>query len=266
VLTAALVTAALSGAAAGVAASPGESPLVRSGLARPPPRSRAHRSASAVAVALLALIGGADPLWWSAAAVSLVAVALVTRIWRAQRDRAEAARTRAMVLEVCESLVAELRAGRPPQLALELGMGVMPALANVAAAARLGGDVPDALRQLARRPGARALHSVAAGWQIAARTGASLAGVVEHVVAGIRDDEAARGEVEASLGPPRATARLLALLPAAGIALGSSIGADPVHVLLLTTFGHVCLGVGVILALLGLTWVERIAATVGDTP
>jgi tight adherence protein B len=265
-LTGTLVAAVLSGAAAAVAASPGLSPLVRRGLTRRVPRSRTRRSGLVVTIALLALAGGPDPRWWTAVAVIVLAVAVVTRIWRAHHRRAEAARTRAMVLEACESLVAELRAGRPSERALAHCMDVMPSLADVAAVARLGGDIPDALRQLAQRAGAHALRSVAAGWQIAGRTGASLAGVVEHVVEGIRDDDAARGEVEASLGPPRATARLLAVLPVAGIALGSSLGADPVNVLLLTSVGHVCLGLGVILALLGLMWVERIAATVGEVP
>jgi tight adherence protein B len=263
-MTTVLVVAALLGAGAGVAVSPGSCPLVRRGLASRSGRPASRRTVVAGSVGLLALIGWLQPRWWLAGTLALAAVGAVARLWRGRRDRARAARTRAMVLEACEVMATELRAGRPPPRALEHGMAVLPELANVVASARLGGDVPDALRKIANRPGAAALRSVAAGWQIATRTGASLAGVVENVVSGIRDDDAARLEVEASLGPPRATARLLALLPVAGLALGSSIGADPLRILLFNGFGRVCLGVGVLLALLGMLWVERIAAAVGD--
>lgn len=263
-MTTVLAVAALFGAGAGVARSPGSCPLARRGLASRSPPPSWRRAAVLGMVGLLALIGWLGPPWWVAGTVALLTAGVATRLWRGHRVRVGAARTRAMVLEACEAMATELRAGRPPLRALEQGMRVLPDLAGAVASARLGGDVPDALRQVAQRPGARALRSVAAGWEIAARTGAGLAGVVEQVVAGIRDDDAARGEVEASLGPPRATARLLALLPVAGVALGSSIGADPLRVLVFTGFGHVCLGLGVLLALLGLLWVERIAAAVED--
>jgi tight adherence protein B len=109
-------------------------------------------------------------------------------------------------------------------------------------------------------PGADGLRALAAGWRVASSTGAGLADVVERVATGLRADEDARAEVTASLGPPRATAKMLAVLPVFGLALGSSMGADPVAFLLDTGFGLACLLLGLLLAGAGVLWVEKLAA------
>ncbi len=196
------------------------------------------------------------------AIVGVVAAVLGGRLWRSARFRKEAVTRRRAVVELCDALAAELRAGMPPETALRHSVGGLPELDATVAAARLGGDVPSALRTAATMPGAEGLRAIAAGWQIAARTGGSLATVLERIGAGIRDDDAARQEVEASLGPPRLTSKLLAVLPIGGLALGSSMGADPIGVLLGTTPGLVCGTLGVTLALLGLLWVDRLANAV----
>jgi tight adherence protein B len=221
------------------------------------------RAAAAVALIVVCLVlVQADARWWLGGVVLAAISTIGLRLWRGRCRRRGAARRRRAVMEVCESLAAELRAGLPPIVALEQTAEVMPELAPAVAAARLGGDVPVVLRELARRPGAEALRSVAAGWEIAQRTGGTLAAVLERVVGGIRDDESARREVESALGPPRATARLLAMLPLGGIGLGTSMGAAPLHVLLETPYGLACLALGISLALLGLLWVERLADAV----
>ena len=72
-------------------------------------------------------------------------------------------------------------------------------------------------------------------------------------------EDATRREVVAALEPPRATARLLALLPVFGLLLGTGIGADPWGFLVGTPVGVGCLAAGCALGLAGLTWVERLA-------
>ena len=66
----------------------------------------------------------------------------------------------------------------------------------------------------------------------------------------------------AALGPPRATAKMLATLPVIGVLLGTAMGVDPLDFLLTTGTGNVCLLGGLALALLGLWWVERLADAV----
>jgi tight adherence protein B len=180
--------------------------------------------------------------------------------WRLRQSKA---RSRAAVVEFCDALAAELEAGLPAVTAVERACASWPELSSVVSSARLGDDVATALRSCAATtPGAEGLRSVAAAWDVAARSGAALALVLARVAAGLRSDEEARAEVTAALGPPRATAKLLAVLPLFGIALGASMGVDPVGFLLQSTAGVLCLATGTALALTGLWWVERLATAI----
>ncbi|MPZ12782.1 MAG: hypothetical protein GEU89_21695, partial [Kiloniellaceae bacterium] len=93
---------------------------------------------------------------------------------------------------------------------------------------------------------------------IVGRTGGlkvkQLAVVLDRVSAALRAEQACADEVSASLGPPRATARLLAVLPVMGLVLGVGIGGDPVAFLFGTAPGNVCLALGCALALTGVWW------------
>ncbi len=175
---------------------------------------------------------------------------------RVRRQRACA------VIEFCDALAAELRAGLPAVAAIERAVAVWPAWSAVATASRLGGDVAGTLRVAGAEPGAGGLRAVAAAWQVAECSGAALADVLDQIGAGLRSDEDARSEVIASLAPPRATAKMLAVLPVFGLGLGTAMEARPVDFLLRTTVGLGCLGGGVVLALVGLLWVERLADAV----
>lgn len=130
----------------------------------------------------------------------------------------------------------------------------------VASTARMGGDVPAALRNMSLRPGAEPFAQVAAGWDVAYRSGAGLADVIDRLSLTLRSDEDVRLEIAGALGPPRATARLLAVLPLFGAGLGVSLGGDPFGVLFGSMFGALCLAGGSVLALTGLFWVEHLAA------
>lgn len=169
-----------------------------------------------------------------------------------------------MVIELCDGLVAELRAGLPAQAVVANACGPWPELAPVVATARLGGDLPAALRRASRAPGAAGLRLVAASWEVSGRSGAGLASVLERVGVALRDDEEAHSEVASALGPPRATAKMLAVLPLFGLGLGASTGANPVRFLVGTTLGVGCLVAGLVLAAAGLWWVERLAAAVEE--
>ncbi len=113
---------------------------------------------------------------------------------------------------------------------------------------------------MAHQAGFEPLAHIAAGWEVSHRSGAGLADVLDRLSLSLRDDEDVRLEVAGALGPPRATARLLAALPIFGALLGIGLGADPVGVLLGSMLGAGCLAVGAALAITGLFWVERIAA------
>jgi tight adherence protein B len=229
-----------------------------------PARKRSWRALSTVLVgALVWSLRAQGPrilvLTCGASAVGWVGRRLIVD-WRLRQARA---RSRAAVVEFCDALAAELEAGLPAVTAIERACAPWPELSSVVSSARLGDDVATALRGCAAStPGAEGLRSVAAAWDVATRSGAALALVLTRVAAGLRSDEEARAEVTAALGPPRATAKLLAVLPLFGIALGASIGVDPVGFLLQSTAGAMCLATGTALALTGLWWVERLAAAI----
>jgi tight adherence protein B len=116
------------------------------------------------------------------------------------------------------------------------------------------------MRRLAELPGASAVHRLAGAWEISASTGSGLVLAVEQVLSTARAEEATARLVRAELASARATARLVTGLPVVVLLAAQGIGARPWHFLLDTPAGVACLGAGVVLSLLGLTWIDRIAA------
>jgi tight adherence protein B len=188
------------------------------------------------------------------------AAAVGQRLITGWRLRQASGRRQAACVELCDALAAELDGGLPASTAFERACAPWAELTGVVLAVRLGDDVGLALRRAAELPGADGLRAVAAAWDVAARSGAAPATVLSRVAAGLRSDADARAEVTAALSPPRATAKLLAALPIFGVGLGVSMGAQPVQFLLHTGAGALCLTLGAALALLGMWWVERLAA------
>jgi len=183
-------------------------------------------------------------------------------LWRRRRRRREAQQVGERVREACEHLAAELGAGLPSGDALEQVAGAWPPLGPVAEAQRIGADVPDALRLLARQPGAGDLRLLAAAWQVAHRTGQGLASSVERVAGDLAAARRTRRVVDGELASARATARLVAGLPLLAWAMGSGAGGDPLGFLLGTPLGWGCLALGVGFGLAGLGWIEAIARDV----
>ena len=196
------------------------------------------------------------------ALIALGAAVAGSLLWRGvRRERKRALRQR-VVVELSEAMVGELRAGQPVVTALARGQELWPPFAPVVAAARLDADVPRAFRRLAELPGAEGLADVASAWQVSQRSGASLCAALSQVTESARARQSAQHVVRAELSSARATARVVALLPFAVLALTSGVGAEPWAFLLGHPAGLACLGLGVGLVLLGLWWVERIATAV----
>lgn len=192
------------------------------------------------------------------------AAAVAAAAWLAHRgrSRARADATRLLVVEACDAIAAELRAGRPPLPAISRGAEVWPDLAPVLAACRLDADVPDAFRRVSAEPGADALSEVAAGWQVAQRLGAGLADVLSRVVESSRSRLATHRVVAAELASAQATARMVAILPVVLLVLSQGSGADPWHFLLATEPGLGCLSAGLALAFAGMWWIDRIVTRI----
>ncbi|WP_326651608.1 type II secretion system F family protein [Streptomyces sp. NBC_01750] len=195
-------------------------------------------------------------------AAGAVAVPLVRRRLRDRERRREQERRAEGVIAFCGAVAAELRAGLQPGQALLLAARSTEALggaeAAVLAAARFGGDVPEALRAAAGQPGADGLAGVAVCWRVAVDSGAGLAAGLDRLETALRAEWDQRQDLRARLAGAWSTVVLLSVLPLAGLAMGWALGADPFGVLLHTAGGLVCLVVGGLLEAAGLCWAVRI--------
>lgn len=194
--------------------------------------------------------------------VVLAAVAAGRTLWRQRVETARAEETARRMLEACDLVASELAAGRTGEAALDEAAAAWPALRPVADACRLGGDVPGALRALARAPGADGLRLLAGAWVVSHRTGSGLATSTRRVADAVRRDQATRRVVRGELASARATARLVGALPVVALLMGGGAGADPWTFLLGTPLGLACLASGLAIGIGGLWWIELIAREV----
>lgn len=233
----------------------------------PHPRPRTSASAEGrllvgVGAGVTGLVLVADGTLLVLGLLGLASGAAVVRLVARIRARAVADERRSRVAEVAQAVAGELAAGQPPVRALAHAAEGWEPLTPVVQAGRLGADVPAALRRVADQPGAEGLRDVAAAWRMAEGTGAGLALALSQVAEATRQRESTDRMVAAELASARATARLLAALPVLVLVLGSGLGGDPWAFLLGSPVGLVCLGTGLCLLLVGLSWIERIAAAV----
>jgi tight adherence protein B len=178
----------------------------------------------------------------------------VRRRWSGVGARA---RRRRRAIAAAAALAAELKAGQPIRAAVGSTLGDLAP--HACAAARWGGDVAAALHRDADQLHLPLWRSVAALWRVAESSGAGLAVALDRLVVTARAAEEVRVQLEAHLAAPRATARLLAMLPLIGILLGLSLGGDPLGWLLTDSTGRLFALGGIVLTVLGLLWVHRIA-------
>lgn len=155
-----------------------------------------------------------------------------------------------------------LTAGLDPLGALR---ALEPAPHPLARAAACGGafEVPDALLAAAEgEPDAvrDAWRLLAACWAVAADTGAPLAATLERASESVRALADAERQLELALAGPLATARIVALLPLAGVGMALLIGADPLGVVFGTVPGALAAALGVVALAAGVRWNRRLVA------
>ncbi|MGW0482604.1 type II secretion system F family protein [Nonomuraea sp. NPDC003214] len=173
-------------------------------------------------------------------------------------------------IELCHALSAELSAGRTPGEALTRAITAVDLpdpepFRPVLAAARDGGDVSAALLSAAPAQGGEGLRRLAACWDVSITVGAGLTALVERVAATLRTAQTHRQDVAAQLAGPRATARMLAVLPALGLLMGVALGMHPLDFLLGGIPGLLCLAAGIALDACGLWWTHRMATRAADS-
>lgn len=120
-----------------------------------------------------------------------------------------------------------------------------------------GGEIPGALREDAAA--APLLLGVSICWEVAMHSGAGLTEALTRLAASARSAAEAQSEIEAQLAGARASARMMSLLPVAGLLLGMALGADPLAWLVGSGLGWGCLLLGGLLTVTGAAWTGHIA-------
>lgn len=183
-----------------------------------------------------------------------------TSLWLIQRRRAAAERRAEQIAEASQLLAGLLRVGHVPASALRLAATESEVFAEAVAAQQVGGSVASTWQRQSTQPGGEGLAQLAAAWVVCEHSGASLTDTLDALAKHLEDSHKINRMVAAELSAPKATGRMLAALPFAGLALGFAIGGNPVDFLLSSLFGQFCLVTGVVLACAGVWWIERIAA------
>lgn len=224
-------------------------------------RRVARGLALALVVGTLVLAGHAA----AGGAGAVVALGLVLsggtafRLVAAAEEQRRVRRAQDEVARGCSVLSSYLRVGQVATDALLLAAADCPVLAEGAQIQQIGGDVPATWRAQAHRRGYAGLAELARGWQVSASTGAPLSASLEQVAAGLAADQSLRAVVAGELSAPRATGKVMAVLPLLGIGLGYLLGGNPLRWLLGGPVGWGCLLGGLVLAAAGVTWIERLA-------
>jgi tight adherence protein B len=182
--------------------------------------------------------------------------------WRTRRRLQQ--RRDAEAVTLCAAFAAELRVGLPPAAALASAATELPVLgprlSRAARAVGRGAHLSDELELAAADEACARLSAVAAVCAAGEATGAGVADVLDRIGRGLASDDDATAELDALSAGPRATALVLAGLPALAVASANAIGLHPLRILLHTLLGVALVVAAAVLELAGLLWVRRITA------
>lgn len=186
----------------------------------------------------LSAVGGLFTAGLVAAGLATVYSVWAVSAWHRHRALHRTAKHRRSARHAIGLLSADLRAGAVPPAAI------------ASLAARLPAGADPVCDQIG--------HRLDAVRKICERTGAPVAQLLEHLAIDLRAQARTEALLDTHTAAATASARLLAGLPMAGLALGQAIGADPLELLLHTPLGAGCAAASVGLQAVGMTWSRRI--------
>lgn len=158
------------------------------------------------------------------------------------------------------TLSAELRAGATPVDALRRAAGAPALWPHALAAAQFGEPVDAAFVRDAESHAliAGPLRQLSACWRVGVTRGAGLAVSIERLALSVRAQHELEATLRSELAAPRATGRMLALLPVVGMGMGYLLGANPLAFFLGSSAGLLVLMGALALTAVGAMWTRRI--------
>jgi tight adherence protein B len=216
-----------------------------------------------LAAVAVTVVAGATLVWGPAGVIwSAVAAMVAATVWKVARDHRrrllEQRRSR-QVTEAARALAGRLSVGEVPSVALSSVASELTVLAPVQRAQEVGADVPEALLAASVTPGQESFSGLARAWRMAEVTGAPLAGATSGVAEAMRRRTRLEATVDAELAGPRASGRLMGLLPLAGLGMAQMVGAEPASFLLSSMAGRMCVLGAAGLSCAGVLWSEALA-------
>lgn len=250
--------------------------LATATLAAPPPPirrlpRRIRRSAGSSTALAAASVTGILTLSAAPVLVPVFLVmsgALASRLRRLRREQNHRSEGEALAAAL-EILVGELKVGAHPIAAFavagaETAGRVGRSLRAVAIRAQLGADVANGIRAMGASSAVPAYWDrLAVFWTLASQHGLAMSVLMRAAHRDIIERKRFADRMRAALSGARATAAILASLPALGVLLGQLVGADPVGFLLGGGPGGVVLVAGVTLIGIGIVWADRIVDRLG---
>ena len=231
----------------------------------PPRHGRSGRRGARAAAALVVfgLLVGLGLLFGVRGAVFGLTGVLISGtvmvLIRRRGRRTDALTSRTAVAQACSILAAQVRIGQVPTEALRSAAEDCPILVPARDTVAIGGDPAGCWHAQSTGPGLAGLADLARAWQLSINTGAELAAALEQVAEALASDQALGLVITSEAAAPRATGKIMAVLPVVGIALGYMMGGDPVTFLISSPIGWACLAVGSFCACVGVLWMEQIA-------
>lgn len=224
------------------------------------PRPWASPGLRGIAFALSAVvIATFVPRYGGPFALALSGVVGVRWLGGRRSRRRQARATSQAVQNICAEIADDLAMGRVPEEAIIAAAQRWSPLKPAASAAELHHDVPQALLEVARIPGAVGLRDVSAAWQVSGRSGSGLADVLRGVSVLLAARERRIRLIDAELAAARATALVVSGLPLLVLSMGSGLGASP-WPFFVSGLGTLVMAAAGLLLFAGWAWLDRLAA------
>lgn len=160
--------------------------------------------------------------------------------------------------QLVEQLSTVISSGAGPRQAWTALATALPEgeLRDLSRAAAAGADLHRAAGERLRRTGT--VPSLSTAMSVCEQTGAPMAVMLQHLADALRDLHDAAQARRSAFAGPRSTARILLVLPFAGLGLGMLLGGDPLRLLLATGSGRMLGLTGALLTGLGWWWMRRL--------